>query len=147
MYSTVKSLVVLWVNFIFVRFIFGRVCRKLLLRKFSSTWFRFQHCNSRQLQCVRCGGARICYIFHETFGRTLRHVDPLGGLTQLDILTAIRNATVSAPACGFLAFVTRCGCVTKWFVHLTNFYSNGLMWKVVADCERDPFAVGYSTGD
>ena len=45
--------------------------------------------------CVdRCGGARICYIFHETFGRTLATVDPLGGLTQMDILTAIRNATV-----------------------------------------------------
>lgn len=42
----------------------------------------------------RCGGARICYIFHETFGRTLEIVNPLGGLTPLDILTAIRNATV-----------------------------------------------------
>lgn len=52
-------------------------------------------------QCVtfcsycRCGGARICYIFHETFGRTLESVDPLGGLTTIDVLTAIRNATVS----------------------------------------------------
>lgn len=43
----------------------------------------------------RCGGARICYIFHETFGRTLESVDPLGGLNTIDILTAIRNATVS----------------------------------------------------
>lgn len=42
----------------------------------------------------RCGGARICYIFHETFGRTLEGVDPLGGLSTRDILTAIRNATV-----------------------------------------------------
>lgn len=44
--------------------------------------------------CFRCGGARICYIFHETFGRTLESVDPLGGLTTIDVLTAIRNATV-----------------------------------------------------
>ncbi len=44
---------------------------------------------------TRCGGARICYIFHETFGRALESVDPLGNLSQLDILTAIRNATVS----------------------------------------------------
>lgn len=44
----------------------------------------------------RCGGARICYIFHETFGRTLESVDPLGGLSTIDILTAIRNATVSS---------------------------------------------------
>lgn len=45
-----------------------------------------------------CGGARICYIFHETFGRVLESIDPLGDLTQLDILTAIRNATGPRPA-------------------------------------------------
>jgi hypothetical protein len=43
----------------------------------------------------RCGGARICYIFHETFGKALDSVEPLGGLSTLDILTAIRNATVN----------------------------------------------------
>jgi len=43
----------------------------------------------------RCGGARICYIFHETFGKTLESVDALTGLTTIEILTAIRNATVS----------------------------------------------------
>ena len=47
---------------------------------------------------VRCGGARICYIFHETFGRTLDSIHPLAGLTALDILTAIRNATGPRPA-------------------------------------------------
>lgn len=45
-----------------------------------------------------CGGARICYIFHETFYRTLSKIDPLGGLSTLDILTAIRNATGPRPA-------------------------------------------------
>ncbi|KAM8965019.1 dynamin-1-like protein isoform 1-T2 [Sarcophilus harrisii] len=45
-----------------------------------------------------CGGARICYIFHETFFRTLESIDPLAGLTILDILTAIRNATGPRPA-------------------------------------------------
>ncbi|OWF42330.1 dynamin-1-like protein [Mizuhopecten yessoensis] len=45
-----------------------------------------------------CGGARICYIFHETFGRTLESVDPLVGLTTMDVLTAIRNATGTRPA-------------------------------------------------
>ena len=39
------------------------------------------------------GGARICYIFHDIFGRTLEAVDPLEGLTINDIRTAIRNAT------------------------------------------------------
>ena len=42
-----------------------------------------------------CGGARICYIFHEIFGSTLEKMNALGGLTTKDILTAIRNATVS----------------------------------------------------
>ena len=65
-----------------------------------------------QLWCDRCGGARICYIFHETFGRTLRHVDPLGGLTQLDILTAIRNATVRLQLLmDFKGLMTRQGCI------------------------------------
>uniref|UniRef100_A0A0N5AY78 dynamin GTPase n=1 Tax=Syphacia muris TaxID=451379 RepID=A0A0N5AY78_9BILA len=39
------------------------------------------------------GGARIGYIFHETFGKVLENIDPLEGLSQLDILTAIRNST------------------------------------------------------
>ena len=43
----------------------------------------------------RCGGARICYIFHDIFGKTLQNMDALGGLSTRDILTAIRNATVS----------------------------------------------------
>ena len=45
-----------------------------------------------------CGGARICYIFHETFGNTLASIHPLTGLTAMDILTAIRNATGPRPA-------------------------------------------------
>ena len=49
--------------------------------------------------CGRCGGARICYIFHETFGRTLESVDPLEGLSTADVLTAIRNATVRFTVC------------------------------------------------
>lgn len=40
-----------------------------------------------------CGGARIGFIFHETFGRALESVDPLQGLSAIEILTAIRNVT------------------------------------------------------
>lgn len=46
------------------------------------------------MDSYRCGGARIGYIFHETFGKVLEAIDPLDGLTQLDILTAMRNSTV-----------------------------------------------------
>uniref|UniRef100_A0A3P9KC25 Dynamin-1-like protein n=1 Tax=Oryzias latipes TaxID=8090 RepID=A0A3P9KC25_ORYLA len=68
------------------------------------TKFATDYCNTiegtaRHIQTSElCGGARICYIFHETFGRTLQSIDPLGGLTDLDILTAIRNATGPRPA-------------------------------------------------
>lgn len=41
------------------------------------------------------GGARISYIFHGTFVEALEQVDPMENLSTLDILTAIRNATVN----------------------------------------------------
>jgi len=68
------------------------------------TAFAAEYCNtidgtSRNIETTElCGGARICYIFHETFGKTLEQIDPLGGLTDLDILTAIRNANGSRPS-------------------------------------------------
>ncbi|TSO88093.1 Dynamin-1-like protein [Bagarius yarrelli] len=68
------------------------------------TKFATDYCNTiegtaRHIQTSElCGGARICYIFHETFGRTLQSIDPLGGLNEMDILTAIRNATGPRPA-------------------------------------------------
>lgn len=50
------------------------------------------------LYYFRCGGARICYIFHETFGKVLDSIHPLTGLSKMDVLTAIRNATGPRPA-------------------------------------------------
>ncbi|KAJ7335452.1 hypothetical protein JRQ81_013393 [Phrynocephalus forsythii] len=67
------------------------------------TKFATEYCNAiegttRNLETSElCGGARICYIFHETFGHTLESIEPLAGLTTLDILTAIRNATGPHP--------------------------------------------------
>lgn len=68
------------------------------------TKFATEYCNTiegtaKYIETAElCGGARICYIFHETFGRTLESVDPLGGLNTIDILTAIRNATGPRPS-------------------------------------------------
>ncbi|PRP81066.1 hypothetical protein PROFUN_11144 [Planoprotostelium fungivorum] len=39
------------------------------------------------------GGARISYVFTDTFGRTLDSINPTEGLSTDDIRTAIRNAT------------------------------------------------------
>ncbi|KAI1710540.1 dynamin central region domain-containing protein [Ditylenchus destructor] len=44
------------------------------------------------------GGARICYIFYETFGQALQKVDPMDCLSPVEVLTAIRNATGPRPA-------------------------------------------------
>ncbi|XP_034025872.1 dynamin-1-like protein isoform X3 [Thalassophryne amazonica] len=70
-----------------------------IVTKFASDYCNTIEGTARHIQTSElCGGARMCYIFHETFGRTLQSIDPLGGLTELDILTAIRNATGPRPA-------------------------------------------------
>lgn len=66
-----------------------------IITKFASSYCSTIEGTSNNIETAElCGGARICYIFHETFCRTLGSIDPLGGLATLDILTAIRNATV-----------------------------------------------------
>ncbi|XP_072289028.1 dynamin-1-like protein isoform X2 [Eucyclogobius newberryi] len=70
-----------------------------IVTKFASDYCCTIEGTARYIQTTElCGGARMCYIFHETFGRTLQSIDPLGGLSELDILTAIRNATGPRPA-------------------------------------------------
>lgn len=70
-----------------------------IITKFASSYCSTIEGTARNIETSElCGGARICFIFHETFGRTLNGLDPLSGLTQWDILTAIRNATGTRPA-------------------------------------------------
>jgi hypothetical protein len=38
------------------------------------------------------GGARVLFIFNETFGKTLDSIDYFNGLSNQDVLTAIKNA-------------------------------------------------------
>ena len=70
-----------------------------IVTKFASSYCATIEGTARNIETTElCGGARICYIFHETFGRTLDSIHPLAGLTSLEILTAIRNATGPRPA-------------------------------------------------
>lgn len=70
-----------------------------IITKFASAYNATINGTSRNIETAElCGGARICYIFHETFGQTLLSIDPVSGLSKLDILTAIRNATGPRPA-------------------------------------------------
>uniref|UniRef100_A0A673YF28 Dynamin-1-like protein n=1 Tax=Salmo trutta TaxID=8032 RepID=A0A673YF28_SALTR len=70
-----------------------------LITKFAAEYCHTIEGTAKYIETAElCGGARICYIFHETFGRTLESVDPLGGLNTIDILTAIRNSTGPRPS-------------------------------------------------
>ncbi|XP_046821458.1 dynamin-1-like protein isoform X2 [Vespa crabro] len=70
-----------------------------IITKFASSYCSTIEGTARNIETTElCGGARICYIFHETFGKTLDSIHPLAGLTKFDILTAIRNATGPRPA-------------------------------------------------
>lgn len=71
----------------------------LIVTKFANAYMDTINGTSKHIETQElCGGARICYIFHETFNKALTTVDPLGGLNYIDILTAIRNATGPRPA-------------------------------------------------
>jgi len=70
-----------------------------IITKFASSYVATLDGTARNIETSElCGGARICYIFHETFGRTLDSIHPLTGLTSTDILTAIRNSNGPRPA-------------------------------------------------
>lgn len=70
-----------------------------IITKFASAYCCTIEGTSKNIETTElCGGARMCYIFHETFGRTLDSISPLTGLSKMDILTAIRNATGPRPA-------------------------------------------------
>merc|ERR1712088_1201860 len=70
-----------------------------IITKFASGYVSALEGTSHNIETQElCGGARICYIFHETFGRTLDSIHPLTGLSNMDILTAIRNSNGPRPA-------------------------------------------------
>ncbi|XP_029185871.2 dynamin-1-like protein [Acropora millepora] len=70
-----------------------------LITRFASSYCSIIEGTARDIETTElCGGARICYIFHDIFGRTLEIMDAMEGLATRDILTAIRNATGPRPA-------------------------------------------------
>ncbi|CAI6353247.1 unnamed protein product [Macrosiphum euphorbiae] len=70
-----------------------------IITKFAAAYCSTIDGTSKNIETTElCGGARICYIFHETFGKVLDSIHPLTGLSKMDVLTAIRNATGPRPA-------------------------------------------------
>ncbi|CDW52841.1 dynamin 1 protein [Trichuris trichiura] len=69
-----------------------------VITRFSSSYVATVEGTARNIETSElCGGARICYIFHETFRKALERINPTKNLRKVDILTAIRNATGPRP--------------------------------------------------
>lgn len=69
------------------------------LTKFSSSYCMKVEGTSRDIETHQLsGGARICYIFHQTFSKALNNIKPLEGLNRTDVLHAISNAMGPRPA-------------------------------------------------
>ena len=69
------------------------------LTKFSTSYCQKIEGTSRDIETHQLsGGARICYIFHNTFSEALNAIQPLEGLNRTDILHAISNAMGPRPA-------------------------------------------------
>ncbi|CBY10353.1 unnamed protein product [Oikopleura dioica] len=63
------------------------------------------------------GGARINFIFHDTFGSTLAQVNPLDGIAPVEILTSIRNSSGTSSAV-FMPDRSFCTLVKKQILRL-----------------------------
>ena len=64
-----------------------------IITKFSLSYCDTIKGGKRQIKTTElCGGARIQYIFHDSFGRALSAINPLETLDSKAILTAARNA-------------------------------------------------------
>ena len=69
------------------------------LTKFSNSYCQKIEGTSRDIETQQLsGGARICYIFHNTFSQALNDIQPLEGLRRTDVLHAISNAMGPRPA-------------------------------------------------
>lgn len=68
-----------------------------IITKFASAYCSTIEGTARNIETTElCGGARICYIFHETFGRTLDSIHPLvGKLLWQYTMHSLERAVVS----------------------------------------------------
>lgn len=61
-----------------------------IITKFASAYCSTIEGTARNIETTElCGGARICYIFHETFGRTLDGIHPLTGTCFIEFELAL----------------------------------------------------------
>ena len=65
-----------------------------IIHKFSSAYAEAIEGRAKNIDVSKLyGGARICYIFHETFAETINDIKPLDGIGSYEIITAMRNSS------------------------------------------------------
>ncbi|CAJ0925462.1 unnamed protein product, partial [Mesorhabditis belari] len=70
-----------------------------ILTRFSAAYRATIEGTTRYVEAEElCGGASICYIFHEIYSKLMNSIDPLKNLLPSAILAALRNATGARPA-------------------------------------------------
>lgn len=66
-----------------------------IITKFASAYCSTIEGTARNIETTElCGGARICYIFHETFGRTLDGIHPLTGECESFTMNCLEGKTI-----------------------------------------------------
>lgn len=70
-----------------------------LIARFSSTYVAAIKGDLSNIQTKELyGGARINFVFQDSFSNALKSIDPLAGLEQKDIMTAMKNSSGVNPA-------------------------------------------------
>lgn len=70
-----------------------------MMNKFATNFLSSVEGNSMEMSTKElCGGARIYYIYHDVFGKSLLSINPTANLSISDIRTAIRNSTGPRPS-------------------------------------------------
>ena len=70
-----------------------------IIHRFSSSYAEAIEGRARNIDVSKLyGGARICFIFHVTFSKTLMAIKPMDTIGTYEIITAMRNSTGTRPS-------------------------------------------------
>ena len=65
-----------------------------IIHRFSSSYAEAIEGRTKDIDVSKLyGGARICYIFHDTFSKTVTDIKPLDSIGSYEIITAMRNSS------------------------------------------------------
>ena len=65
-----------------------------IIHRFSSSYAEAIEGRTKDIDVSKLsGGARICYVFHNTFSKTISNIKPLDSIGSFEIITAMRNSS------------------------------------------------------